>query len=578
MTSNRKIFLAMIIGISVGAGITYWLGNGTSDTNESKGDGERKPLYWVAPMDPNYRRDKPGKSPMGMDLIPVYEEDNKTAGAGPGTVSIAPNVVNSLGVRVAPVEKKQLLQTIKTVGYVQYNENLIAHVHPRVSGWIETLHVKAEGDEVEKGAPLYDLYSPDLVNAQEEYLLALQRNNSGLIAAARERLKALQLPEAIIQQLQKQKQVQNQVRFYAPLTGVIDTLNIREGMFVQPGNTLISIADLSSVWVEGELFEHQADIVSPGDSVRMTLDYLPGKEWYGTVNYIYPKLNPKTRTVKVRVVFDNSDRQLKPNMFAQLIIQPQLAKETLVVPREAVIRTGNQDRVVLALGEGRFKSIAVKLGRKTRDYFEVLEGLNAGDNIVISAQFLIDSESSKTSDFLRMNDQDSKPTSVWVAGKVNSVDVNARKINVDHDAIDVWEWPAMTMDFSVDDSVDLDSLTAGTELHMQVTKLDSGGYAITGVHIMTSENQPASVQSATVDGEVKSIKHAEGVAIIHRGAIEKWGRGPATIEFKSDPESIVHSLKEGQKIRFTFEIRDGEFVITKLHDKVKTENSHHGHH
>jgi Cu(I)/Ag(I) efflux system membrane fusion protein len=181
MNTNVKFILSAIVGIVIGTGTTFWFTGGESNTGDSSDSGEKKPLYWVAPMDPNYRRDKPGKSPMGMDLIPVYEEDNKTAGAGPGTVSIAPNVVNSLGVRVAPVEKKQLLQTIKTVGYVQYNENLIAHVHPRVSGWIETLHVKAEGDEVEKGAPLYDLYSPDLVNAQEEYLLALQRNNSGLL-------------------------------------------------------------------------------------------------------------------------------------------------------------------------------------------------------------------------------------------------------------------------------------------------------------------------------------------------------------------------------------------------------------
>ncbi len=575
MNIKQSWILALIIGAIVGGVVSYGILSTQQVEHGLNTTLEKKPLYWVAPMDPNFKRDKPGKSPMGMDLIPVYEEDGQSSGEGPGTVSIAPHVVNSLGVRTAVVERKALTKSIKTVGYIQYDENRLVHIHPRVSGWIEKLYVKAQGEPVKQEQPLYQIYSQDLLLAQEEYVLALRQNNDRIAEAALTKLAALKVPSRFIEQLKRSRIVSPQVTFYAPQSGVVEQLNIREGMFVQPGNTLISIGDLSSVWVEGEVFESDANVIALGDQVLMTLDFHPGKKWLGKVNYIYPTLDPKTRTVRVRVEFNNKEMQLKPNMFAQLVIKPQLDAAALVVPREAVIRTGNQDRVVLALDEGSFKSVAVTLGRKTRDYFEVLDGLNEGEKIVVSAQFLIDSESSKTSDFMRMSQLDNKPNQVWVAGKINSVSSGERKVNADHDPIDVWEWPAMTMDFKVDESVDVSSLSSGTELHMQISKQDDGEYVITSVHIMSAGEHKSSVQSATVDGEVKSINHASGIATIHRGAIEKWGRGPATIEFKSDPESIVHSLKEGQRIRITFEIRDGEFVITKLHNQENNNDSAH---
>lgn len=580
MNSKQTWIIALIIGLLIGGLVSYGIFSTPSDSINGSSSGDKKSLYWVAPMDPNYKRDKPGKSPMGMDLIPVYEEETASSSEGPGTVSIAPHVVNSLGVRTATVERKALVKSIKTVGYIQYDENRLVHIHPRVSGWIEKLYVKAQGEPVKKDQALYQIYSQELLLAQEEYVLALRQQNSRIADAALAKLAALKAPKRFIAQLKQTRKVTPQVTFYAPQSGIVDQLNIREGMYVQPGNTLISIGDLSSVWVEGEVFESDANAIALGDQVVMTLDFHPGQKWQGKVNYIYPTLDPKTRTVRVRVEFKNKELHLKPNMFAQLIIQPQLDEASLVVPREAVIRTGSQDRVVLALGEGSFKSVAVTLGRKTRDYFEVLDGLNEGEKIVVSAQFLIDSESSKSSDFMRMSLQENKPKEIWVAGKINAVYVDERKVNADHDAIEAWNWPAMTMDFKVDASVDIDSLAAGTKLHMQISKLDSGDYAIKGVHIMSSGEHEPSVQSATVNGDVKSINHTAGVATIHRGAIEKWGRGPATIEFRSDPESIIHSLNEGQTIRFTFEIRAGEFVITELHNDNDTNknNNEHAHH
>lgn len=370
-----------------------------------------KPLYWVAPMDPDYRRDQPGKSPMGMELIPVYAGSDSSDNS-PGTISISPDVVNNLGVRTALVESRPLDFEITTVGYVLYDEDRLVHIHPRVEGWIEKLYVTAAGNPVEKGQPLYELYSPQLVSAQEELLLAINRKNKRLIRAAEYRLKALHIDDSLIEELKRKQVVKQTLTFYAPQTGVVDNLNIREGFFVKPGTTLMSVGALDDVWVEAEVFERQAAQVKVGQSVTMNLDYLPGEHWMGRVDYVYPALDPKTRTARVRLRFSNAEGLLKPNMFAQVAIHSKSEQPTLVIPREAVIRTGKQDRVVLALGDGRYKSVAVKLGQISSGFAEIRQGLKAGEQVVTSAQFLLDSESSKTSDFLRMNHADSVQSDV----------------------------------------------------------------------------------------------------------------------------------------------------------------------
>ncbi|SHF68073.1 membrane fusion protein, Cu(I)/Ag(I) efflux system [Modicisalibacter ilicicola DSM 19980] len=363
----------------------------------------QEPLYWVAPMDPNYRRDQPGKSPMGMDLIPVYEEEGDEQDDGAGVVRISPAIENNLGVRTAHVDKGVFDSEIRTIGYVQYDEDQLVHIHPRVEGWIEKLYVTSEGDPVEKGEPLYDIYSPTLVNAQQELVLAVNRGNPRLIRAAEERLQALQVPATTIQAVKNSKRVHQSITIYAPQDGVVDNLNIREGFFVKPGTSMLSIGALEEVWVVGEVFERQAALVEEGDEVTLTSEYLPGKTWNGTVDYIYPTLNSKTRTAQVRTRLDNSDRLLKPNMFMQLTIHSRSDNTAQQIPREALIRTGEQNRVVLALGDGKFKSIEVEVGRIGEDVVEILDGLAVGERIVTSAQFLLDSESSKTSDFMRMD-------------------------------------------------------------------------------------------------------------------------------------------------------------------------------
>ena len=574
MSTNTKTIIAIIIGAALGAGaLSLYQGTGSSGNGNEATSAEKKPLYWVAPMDSNYRRDNPGKSPMGMDLIPVYEEESSSDDFGPGAVKIAPHVVNNLGVRTAPVELKNMHTEISTVGYVQYDEDKLIHIHPRVDGWIEKLYVKAAGNPVEKGQPLYTLYSPQLVNAQEELLIALKRNNSSLISAAKDRLKALQLSADFIQQLEKSQKVQQTITFYSPQAGVVDGLKVREGFYVKPGNTLLSIGQLDQVWVEAEVFERDAALIKEGLPVSMTLDYLPGEDWAGVVDYVYPTLNSKTRTLRVRLKFDNPDYQLKPNMFAQVSIHANQADSTILVPKEAVIRTGKQDRVVIALGDGQFKSIEVTIGRVDIDSIEIIDGLNEDDVVVTSAQFLIDSESSKSSDFKRMT-HDEVPNSVWMQGDVNSVMAGHRMVNITHGPAEAWDWPEMTMDFNVAEKVDIDSLKSGQSLHFEVSKTDDGGYEITGIHIMSeSGDMSEEVPSASVSGLINAIDIDTRILNISRGPIEKWDRPAATMDFIVADNIEIVDFNVGDNVTFTFEVRE-DLVITEISLESDDQHEH----
>jgi Cu(I)/Ag(I) efflux system membrane fusion protein len=523
--------ILLIVGAIVGALVTIAGFNFFSDSNEKAGpdstvNAKQEPLYWVAPMDPNYQRDAPGKSPMGMDLIPVFADENSAADSTPGTIRISPDVVNNLGVRTARVARNVLQAEIKTVGYVQFDEDQLVHIHPRVEGWIDKLYVKASGDPVLKNQPLYGIYSPELVNAQEELMLAIDRNNERLMRAAEDRLLALQLPKEAIKKLKQSREVSQTITFFAPQSGVIDNLNIREGFFVKPGTTLMSIGTLAQVWVEAEVFERQALQVAVGIPVTMSLDYLPGKEWQGKVDYVYPALDANTRTLKVRLRFENENDVLKPNMFAQVVIHASNETDALLVPREALIRTGNVNRVVLALGNGRFKSVEVDVGRFDEQSVEILAGLVEGELVVTSAQFLLDSESSKTSDFKRMNhaetdveaisgirqssgqsvhdsgskigadhtnhlvmssgeEADEPIPVVWVRATINNLMVEHRMVNLTHEAIVEWNWPDMTMDFDVAESVDMSELTAGMTVLVEIQKAKENQYQISTVRIIS---------------------------------------------------------------------------------------------
>jgi Cu(I)/Ag(I) efflux system membrane fusion protein len=359
-------------------------------------------LYWVAPMDANYQRDKPGKSPMGMDLIPVFANKNAATGENAGAISISPTVVQNLGVRTQQAELSRLWRGIDTVGYVDYDESKVSHIHLRTEGWIEKLAVESEGDRFKKGDFLFDVYSPKLVNAQEELVTALLSGNKGLIRASKERLSALGISATQIKKLQKSRKVKQRISIYAPQDGVVSDLPVREGMFVKPSMKVMTLGDLSSVWLLAEVFERQSAWVEVGQLAEVSLSYLPGKTWQGKVEYIYPSLDPKTRTLKVRLRFENPGEQLKPNMYAHVKIFGGAKENTIVIPLEGLIRTGREERVIIALGEGRFEARQVLAGIESGNYVEIIKGVKAGENIVISGQFLIDSEASMRGSLTRM--------------------------------------------------------------------------------------------------------------------------------------------------------------------------------
>jgi len=468
------------LGIGLAIGLVtahYW-----PDTNNQEAKAvEKQPLYWVAPMDANYRRDGPGKSPMGMDLVPVYAEDDTTAD-NPGAVRISPAVANNLGVRTGVVEARVIAPAIHTVGLVQYDEEQLEHIHPRVAGWVEALYVQSTGDRVEKGQKLYDLYSPDLVYAQEDLLQAVNQGNTRLVTAAEARMRALKIPQSVIDSVKEQRKVLQKVTFFAPKSGVLDNLNVREGFYIEPGVQVMSIAVLDTVWVEAEVFANQANRIHAGLPVAMSSPYLPEQRWYGSVDYVYPSIDEQNRTVRARLRFANPDHTLKPGMYAQVTIE-QASPPVLTIPRAAVIRTGEQTRAVVVLDDGSYKSVAIQLGRSDRERFEVLSGLMAGDRVVTSAQFLIDSESSKTSDFLRMQPPEKPVASAAVAGVINSVDSAQRRANISRDAIAKWNRGPATLDFTLADNIDIARLKPGQTIHM-VFEIHDGDFVVTEVHHM----------------------------------------------------------------------------------------------
>jgi Cu(I)/Ag(I) efflux system membrane fusion protein len=476
-------FILTTAALMIGAAGGYYLpgqlnpagemGSGAKDPNE--------PLYWVAPMDPNYKRDKPGLSPMGMDLVPVYEED-LAGGDSPGTVSIDPVVENNLGVRTAPVWFSPLQANISTVGYVGYDEEQQQDVHSRIAGWLEVLHVKADGEFVEKGALLYEIYSPELVTAQEEYLTAVRSGNRYLRKASAEKLVALGVPEAVISQLRKTGKALKSIPFYAPRAGYVSMLNVRQGMYIKPATRVMRIGALDQVWVIAELFERQAAQIREGDSARMQLDFQPGRFWGGNVDYIYPSLNEKTRTLRVRLRFDNPDMELKPGMFARVDLLAQPTGEVLNIPSSALIETGDSQRAVVALGEGKYKSVEVKTGARIGERVAILDGLYPEDRVVTSAQFMLDSESAISSDFLRMTPpMMGLIEETWAQAEVRELDSDSRKVVIKHASIRMWKQPEMVMEVPVDDAVDFNLLQPGNKVQVLLNGADMGELKITDV-------------------------------------------------------------------------------------------------
>ncbi len=396
-----------VLGVSKSAAAEQGLKAGMVDPKSGGKKSGKKIKYWAAPMDPTYIRNEPGQSPMGMDLIPVYEEEGEEKEPA-STIRIDPVTIQNMGVRLGRVKRAILTKTIRTFGNITYDETRIYTVNTKFNGWIEKLYVNFAGEKVKKGEPLFDIYSPELVLAQEEYLLALQQQTSlsgssyhdiresarRLLEASRTRLRYWDLSDAQIKQIEKTGKVQKNLTIYSPATGVVIKKQAFEGHFVKAGEHQYEIADLSTVWVDVEVYEYELPWVSMGMKADMELAYIPGKRFTGKVLYIYPFLTAKTRTARLRLAFANSDYQLKPGMYANVYLSSPVAKETLIVPQEAVIDSGVRKVVFVALGRGKFQPREVKIGVEGNNYkFQVLDGLSEGEEIVVSAQFMLDSES-----------------------------------------------------------------------------------------------------------------------------------------------------------------------------------------
>ncbi len=358
---------------------------------------ERKILYWRAPMDPTEIYDKPGKSKMGMDLVPVYA-DQATGGE---QVKIDPVTQQNMGVRVRLAEMAPLRKTITTYGNVTYNETKITDINSKFDGWLEKIHVAYTGQMVTAGEPLFDIYSPALVSAQEEFLVARRalgamQGNSGddLLASARRRLANWDVPLDQIATVERTGTVQKTLTMRSPVNGTVIVKKGEKGTAIKAGATVFRIADLGTVWVEAHIYEYEIPWITVGQKARMTLPSQPGKVYTSEVSYIYPYVATKTRDVVARLVFDNPDLQLKPEMYGDITIEVDLQREGLVIPSEAVIRTGKRDLVFIAGGEGNFTPREVTLGLSLGDgRQQVLAGLVADEAVVTSGQFLLDSES-----------------------------------------------------------------------------------------------------------------------------------------------------------------------------------------
>jgi Cu(I)/Ag(I) efflux system membrane fusion protein len=365
-------------------------------TSPAAGGGEaaagRKVLYWHDPMVPGQKFDKPGKSPfMDMDLVPVYADD----GGDQGSVAISARMQQNLGVRTAEVTRHALAPTVEAVGTVAYNERDVAVVQARSNGFVERLFVRAALDPVHAGQPLAELYVPDWVAAQEEYLSVVRMASAGaLVDGARQRMRLAGMSDVQIQAVAASGKVQARFTVTAPIGGVVAELAAREGMTVAAGAPLFRINGLSTVWVNAEVPESLAAQVRPGSAVEARTPALGGTTFKGKVTAILPEVNPATRTLKMRVELANPAGALVPGMFATVMLKPAARSEMLQVPSEAVITTGKRNVVVVALGEGRFAPVDVEIGMESNGQTEIRKGLEAGQQVVVSGQFLIDSEAS----------------------------------------------------------------------------------------------------------------------------------------------------------------------------------------
>jgi RND family efflux transporter MFP subunit len=370
--------------------------------------GPRRILHYRNPMDASVTSPVPMKDPMGMDYVPVYSDEGSAGSGveGHASVKVDPDELRLAGLQTTVARRGTLARTIRTVGEVKADETRVSQVHTRISGWVEKLFVNSSGQAVRRGQPLLSIYSPELLATQEEFLRAretvarfaasdvpeVRRGGADLLEAARHRLMLFDVPRSLIETLEKTGQPQRTVTLEAPTSGFVTSKDVFAGAQIEPGMTLFTVTDLSRVWVEAEVYEYEASLVRPGQQARVTLAYEPAKTYVGRISYVYPYLEPDSRTLRVRFEFDNPGLALKPGMYANVELDAQ-AVAGVLIPDAAILDAGTRQLVYVKTGEGRYEPRQVKVGVRSDGQSQILSGVKAGEAVVDRANFLLDSES-----------------------------------------------------------------------------------------------------------------------------------------------------------------------------------------
>ncbi len=398
MKRSQKIASTAALGFVIAVTAIVFLRQHDAMPAKQRACGNAPPTYWYDPMHPREHFDKPGKSPfMDMQLAPKCEKSAAVPQAASGSaegIEVDSRVVQNLGLRLAKVDEGSFARSVDTVGLVGVDEHRIEAIQVREPGWVEHLNVRAQGDAVHRGQPLAGIYSPDLLAIQQELLIARSSNDPKLIAATRERLVLFGLSAGQIAHIEQTGLAERRVNYYAPFDGYVMELGVRQGAAVQPGTTLFQLADLASVWVAADVPELQAGWIKAGDAAEISVTALPGERFAAQIDYLYPELAQSTRTLKVRLVVENPGNHLRPGMFASVHLHGAELPKVLTVPTEAVIKTGTRSVVILAEDATHFRPALVRVGLEQGGRSQIVEGVNLGQTVVASGQFLIDSEAS----------------------------------------------------------------------------------------------------------------------------------------------------------------------------------------
>ncbi|WP_225776331.1 efflux RND transporter periplasmic adaptor subunit [Pseudomonas sp. Marseille-Q5115] len=478
---NKPWNVVVLVGLAMGLGAAggYWFA-GQRGTDPSlaivasapEGSKERKALYWYDPMYPQQKFDKPGKSPfMDMQLVPQYASGAEDAAA----LSIDPGVTQNLGLRLGVVTRGVLDSTLDVTGVVTFNERDVAVVQARANGFVERVYARAPGDVLPVNAPLADMLVPDWAAAQTEFLALKAQGDADLLAAARQRLRLTGMPATLIAQVERSGQVQPYQTLTSPIGGVLQELNLRAGMTLATGQTLARINGLSRVWLVVAVPESEAGSIMPGQTVEARLPAFPGKTLTGKVSTILPETNPDSRTLRVRVELPNPDGQLRPGLTAQVRLHHPGEPSVLWVPSEAVIRTGRRALVMLAQGSGKYRPVEVQLGQESDGKTAIVQGLEEGQKVVASGQFLLDSEASLKGIVAPAQDAPPLGTSKPLHeadGQI--VDISDNAVTLAHGPFNTLGMPGMTMTFPIANPGVVNNLKAGDQVRIAVSQTDDG--------------------------------------------------------------------------------------------------------